>query len=144
MKKYFALVFFALLLVQSAAAGVSSQEAIDFVSKTNNFLLQGEFAEISPNVKISCQSKAFWVVAITSGDSLTGFIPVSGDSPAIPDSKSVRKDLIKTAYFLYNFDKLKKNALQQDQWIFNSLNSKRISDLAVKLQSEASLDLTTI
>ncbi|MDD5162679.1 MAG: hypothetical protein PHD95_00550 [Candidatus ainarchaeum sp.] len=144
MKKCFFLVFLALLLVQPVFAAVSSQEAIDFVSKTNNFLLQGESVEIQPNVKISSQSKPYWVVAVISGDSLAGFIPVSADNATIPDSKSVRRDLIKTGYFLYNFDKLKTNALQQDQWIFNSLNSKRISDLAVKLQSEASLDLSTI
>ncbi|MDD5148794.1 MAG: hypothetical protein PHH08_05005 [Candidatus ainarchaeum sp.] len=144
MKRHFLLVFCILLSAQFSFAAISSQEALDFASKTNNFLLQGESAEISPNVKISSQSKAYWAVAITGGDSLTGLVPVSADSAAIPDSKTLRKDLIKTGYFLYNFDNLKKNAVQQDQWIFNSLNSKRMNDLALRLQSEASLDLSTV
>ena len=140
-----ALVIFAFfLLMAQAFAVISSQEAVDFATKTNNFLLTGETAGISPNVKITSAGKAYWVIGVFSGEELSGFIPVSADKAEIPASKELRKNLIETAYFLYNFSRIKSLALQQDQWVFNSLNAKRMADLATKLQSSASLNLTTI
>lgn len=144
MKKFFAIALIILFCFPMAFAVLSSQEAIDFVSTKNNFLLADETAEILPNVKISSQSRPYWVVAVLSGDSLSGFIPIDAEKSEIPSSKILQRDLIKAAYFLRSLDKIKKNAVQQDQWIFSSLNAKRMNDLATQLQSKASLDMTTI
>ena len=134
----------ALFLLPAATALLSGQDAIDFVSKTNSLLLGNEIVEILPNVKITHESKAYWLVGIISGDSLTGFVPVSVESPEIPKGNTVRKELVETAYYLRSHSRIKGLALQQDLWIFSSLNSKRMNELATQLQSESSLDLTTV
>jgi len=138
------LLFAVCFLLSNAFAAISGQEALAFASKNNYFLQGNEIAEISPNVKITHNSKAYWAVSIVSGDSLTGLIPVSVDSASIPSKNTDRKKIIETAYYLRSHDQIKRNALQYDQWVFSSLNSKRMDELATKLKSESSLDLTTI
>ncbi|MBN1940806.1 MAG: hypothetical protein JW772_01345 [Candidatus Diapherotrites archaeon] len=143
MKQFLLILVFALLFPLAFAA-VSSQDAVNYVANSTEFLMDNEYAEISPNVKIAHESKAYWVVGIIMDGSPTGFIPITDDSILIPESKITRKELIETAYFLRSFSQIKNSAVQQEQWVFTTLNFRRMEDLAIKLQSEISLDLTTI
>jgi hypothetical protein len=142
MNKYieFTVIAGVFLLLLGAAFAASSQEAIDFVSKQNNFLTENEIAGIYPVVKISFQTKSFFVVTVLSSDnSLAGFIPVADATPMqLPDSLVARKELIKTAYVLRSEQKLKENRL-----IFDIDNQKFFLELADELQNET-VDLTTI
>ncbi|MBN2067913.1 MAG: hypothetical protein JW744_05585, partial [Candidatus Diapherotrites archaeon] len=132
------------LLLLPAGLSISSQEALDFVSKQNSLLYSNETIELFPNVKIRHSSKDYFVVAVLSNESLSGFIPVLDKSPAeIPESLSARRDLVKTAYSLRHFQLLKESAAQQGQWIFDAKNVKFFSDLSNDLKNER-VDLTTV
>ncbi len=132
-----------LLLFAANAVGLSSQEAVDFVSKQNNFLYPGETVEIFPNVKISYKHDEFFVVAVLSGSSLSGFIPVDDKEKEVPLSLVARRELLKTAYALRYFQQLKENSAKQGLWLFDAKNAKFFSDLSDDLKNER-VDLTTV
>ncbi len=131
-------------LVLPTAFSISSQEALDFVSKQNKFLYDNESVELFPNVKISHKADRFFVVSVLSGESLVGLIPVSDDSPTvIPKSIVERRQLIKTAYVMRFFQQLKENSSQQGSWLFDAVNVEFFSDLSEELKKEKN-QLTTV
>jgi len=147
MNKYieFTVIACVFLLLFGAGFAASSQEAIDFVSKQNNFLSENETAGIFPDVKIRSSGHYFFTVTVLSADSsLAGFIPVADATPMqLPDSLVARRELIKTAYVLRFEQQLKQSSSQQGSWIFDAGNQKFFSELADELKNEK-VDLTTI
>jgi len=138
------LIIAAILLLCSQAIAISSQEAIDFATKQNNFLYSGETAEIFPNSQIRNKGTRYWVITVLSSGSLAGFIPVnSSNSPGLPDSSIARRELIKTAYALRYEKQLNDSSSKQGTWIFDAKNVKFFSDLAQDLKNEK-VDLTTV
>ncbi len=150
MNKYieFTVIAGVFLLLLGAAFAASSQEAIDFVSKQNNFLTENETAGVYPDVKIRNSGKYFFVVTVLSTDSsLAGFIPVSDAEPMqLPESLVARRELIKTAYVLRYYLQLEKSvgdSTQKSYWLFNADTAKYFSDLAQDLKNER-IDLVTV
>lgn len=133
--------FFLPVLLFSSALGLSSQEALNFVS--GSFLNPDESAEIYPVRLVSTAGTEYWIVTILSGNSPTGFIAVKNDeSKEILTAKSINTQLFKTAFFLRNYSKLKEANPQN--WFFTQSNAGFFDSLAGFISSEVENDLTII
>lgn len=135
--------FFLAFFASLSYAEVSGQEAIDFVSLKNNFLFDGETPEILPNAQIEYARQKYWVVSIVSGNSLNALIPVTaGTTAEIARTASEKRELTRAAFVLRSYTLLKDSLAKQDQWVFSTVNSRFLQQLAGELNDER-FDLAT-
>ncbi len=147
-KRFF--IILALLLFSWEAWAISAQEAVNFATKQNNLLYEGETPDNLQVVRITDSGKAYWVIMIPSGDRIKGFIPVlDSTNPALPDSIIARRNLIKTAYFLWNYVNLKTDVAEQARltrlnlWLFDAASVSDFLELSADFKNEKT-DLTTV
>lgn len=117
MKKIISLIL--IILISSLVFSLSPNEAVDYVGKTNNFLLNSERgAIISPQVQISYDGDDYWVVAgITSQENVGVYIPINNNLE-IADGAIEIRELIATEIVLDNSSELK-NSYPASDWPFS-------------------------
>ncbi len=134
------LLVFALLavfLLPSAFAVISSQRALDFVTKENYFLYENESGQVFPTVKIKSFGQYYWLVAVSSGEAPVTYIPVLDKKEiSVPDSTATQRALFKTADVMWFISKFKERLSSQDQWFFSTTNASFFSNLALVIQNE--------
>ncbi len=110
--------FFVILLALSTFA-LSPNQATDFVTKTNNFLIDGEQAVIlSPQSMISYNKNSYWIVAIFNGSSPSLYIPINNKEEKVASGAIEVRELIKTEIILSQMNELK-NSLPIGNWPFS-------------------------
>jgi len=100
-------ILFSLIMLLSLGAALSPQEATDFVSKTNNYLIEGEQAQILPSVTITYRGSDYWVVAAVSRNNPNAFIPINDKKETVATGDIEARKLIETAIVLRNINLLK-------------------------------------
>ncbi len=107
---------------------LSPQEATSYVTSTNNFLFDGESAEILPAVPITYSKDDYWVVAAASGTTINAYIPISDETKEIPKGDIAVRKLIESAIVLRKTQQYKnENSLN---WHFSISNRNYFYDLA--------------
>ncbi|MDO8647974.1 MAG: hypothetical protein Q7R70_06210 [Candidatus Diapherotrites archaeon] len=141
--KFFAILLAFAIIPAFSFAGISASQAVDFVG-SSGFLGTGESAEISPPVQITASNSKYWVVTITSGTLIAGFVSVNASKalPEVLESKTTNEQLFKTAYFL-RFLNTKSEALQS-QWFFTPQNIDFFESLNRVLKQEQESDISLV
>ncbi len=132
-----------LLVVAVNVIAMSPEEATNLVSKTNNYLLNGEqVAILSPQVMILYKGTEYWVVAGMSGNNANVYIPVNNSIGEVANGAIEIRDLIGTNIVLNRLNELKGNYSVGD-WPFSYPNKTRFYDLE-RAFSDKSPSLVTI
>ncbi len=107
---------------------MSPQEATNYVKNTNNFLVDGENAEILPSVQVTYKSEEYWVVAAVSGTTVNAYIPIKDDTQELATGAIELRRLIDAAIILRRTQQYKnQNALG---WHFSISNRNYFYDLS--------------
>ncbi len=140
-QRLLALAFFALAL-SSFAWSASLQSAVSAVAQ--DYLNDGEKAEIYPPVKISHGGSDYWVVAMLVDGSVSGFAALDSSSLEPEVSQAVNERLFKAAGVMRGFLELKDSAAGQNQWFFSQANAEFFSNLSRFLDQERENDLAFV
>jgi uncharacterized protein YpmB len=133
MRKIF--ILFLILLFVNSALALSPNEAVTFVTRTNNFLLDNEQgAIVSPQVTINYDGDEYYVVAgLTSQDNIGVYIPVS-ENLEISEGAIEIRELISTEIVLDNVFELK-NSYPASDWPFSHPVKTKFYDLSNSLNN---------
>jgi hypothetical protein len=132
-KKVLALVF--VLILAFSASALSPEEALNFVTKTNNFLLENEKAIIpAPQTTISYSGEEYWVVAGISGGTNV-YIPINNSELEVADGEIEIRELIETAIVVEKVNSLK-NTYPVSDWPFSRTNESNFDSLESKLNNK--------
>ncbi|MDD3084209.1 MAG: hypothetical protein PHP82_04255 [Candidatus ainarchaeum sp.] len=121
----------------------SPNEATDFVTKTNNFLIQNEVPVIlSPIVMIEYLENKYWVVTGMSGTTVNIYIPINTETREVASGSIEIRDLIQTVIVLNRIFELK-NTYPVSDWPFSITNKTNFETLQNKF-NEKIASITTI
>ncbi|GEM_PF-2503206 len=136
-KRLLVFVLLAAFLLPFGSAVISSQRAMDFVTKENYFLYENESGQVFPTVKIKHAKDYYWLVAVSSGEAPGAYVPVLDKKEiSVPDNTAVQRALFKTADVIWFVSKFKERVSSQDQWFFSTSNSSFFSNLSLVLKNE--------
>lgn len=128
--------FLFIILVCTFNFALSPDEAVNFVSKTNNYLLSNEQAAIlAPQVMINYKNQGYWIVAGISGSSTSIYIPINDSSKEVASGDVEIRELIKTQIVLNKLYELKSNYPVGD-WPFSRTNQTNFETLKTKLNDK--------
>lgn len=123
-----------LLIFTINAFSFSPNEAINFVSRTNNYFLDNETAIISsPQVQIEYNNEFYWIVLGVMGDQVGVYIPVSNQKEIASGSIEIR-ELISTRIVLERMFQLR-NSYPASDWPFSHLVKNRFFDIENELRN---------
>jgi regulator of replication initiation timing len=132
-KKVLALTF--VLILAFSVSALSPEEALNFVTKTNNFLLDNEQASIpAPQTTINYSGEEYWVVAGESSG-INVYIPINDSEEKIADGEIEVRELIETTIIVENVYELKNNYPVGD-WPFSRTNESNFNTLESKLNNK--------
>ncbi len=124
-----------ILLLSVTVFSLSPDEAITFVSNTNNYLLDGESGAIlAPRVMITSSKEDYWIVAALKDDTPNVYIPVSNSSGSIADGELTIRNLIETEIVVTKITLLK-NSSYGLSWPFSYTTRGTFDGLASDLKN---------
>ena len=129
------LLFIALLalsMLALTACAMSPNEAVTYVSKTNNFLLDTESAAIvAPQVMISYSGKDYWVVSGLIDSNPSIYVPVSNSTQTVASGAIEARELIKTEIVLTRIN-AQRSSFPVGDWPFSYATKTMFYDLESK------------
>lgn len=113
---------------------LSPNDAVTFVSSTNNYLLSNETpAILSPQVQIKYNDELYWVIVGANGDNIGVYIPVSDKSEIASGAIEIR-ELITTNIVLSKMFQLR-NSYPASDWPFSHPVKNRFFDIENSLRN---------
>lgn len=132
MKKLF--IVLVLLLIVPFLVAFSPNEAITFVSRTNNYFFDSERVLISqPQVQIEYNNELYWVVSGMDGSEVGVYVPVSNEK-LIADGSIEIRELIATRVVLERMFSLR-NSYPASDWPFSHPVKNRFFDIENELRN---------
>ena len=119
-----------------AAYAMSPNDAIDFATKTNNYLISGESALVAtPQVTITYLKEDYWAVTVYKDSAPSVYLPINNSKTSLATGDIELRKLIETSIVLSR-TYAQRNALPVGDWPFSHTTKNDFYDLERVLGAE--------
>ncbi|MCH7902304.1 hypothetical protein IIC68_00970 [archaeon] len=126
-----------LLFTSITVFGITSNDAINQVVNSNNYLYDAE-TFTPPNVTLEFEGQEYWVIPLTAGNTITTYFAVEADSGLLSTSRAVNRGLFEVADNLNDLQSLKESISANPgvDWIFTQTYQTIFNEMSVQLNDE--------
>lgn len=126
-----------LLLATITVFGITSNDAVNQVVNSNNYLYEAE-TYTPPNVTLKYNDQEYWVIPLTAGNTITTYFAVEADSGFLSTSRGTNRGLFEVADNLNDLQSLKESISANPgvDWIFTQTYQTIFNEMSIQLNDE--------